>query len=77
MLQIERVSGIVPPANLLLDSAPNLGPLISCWEIKQAQKLLIQKFQDFRSSKAFVTAIFEFVEFPTRYEWFNIRGTVQ
>ncbi len=23
----------VPPNNLLLDSAPNLGPLISCWEI--------------------------------------------
>jgi hypothetical protein len=27
--------------------------------------------------KLFVSAIFEFVKFPTRYEWSNIRGTVQ
>jgi hypothetical protein len=39
--------------------------------------LLIQKCQDFRGCKAFVSAIFEFVKFPTRYEWSNIRGTVQ
>ncbi len=25
----------VPPGHLLLDSAPNLGPLISCWEINK------------------------------------------
>jgi hypothetical protein len=30
--------------------------------------------QDFRGSKAFVSAIFEFVKFPMRYEWSNIRG---
>jgi hypothetical protein len=38
--------------------------------------LLIQKCQDFRSSKAFVSAIFEFVKFPTSYEWSNIRRPV-
>jgi hypothetical protein len=37
----------------------------------------MQKCQDFRGSKAFVSAIFEFVKFPTRYEWSKIRGTVQ
>ncbi len=39
--------------------------------------MLIQKCQDFRGSKAFVSALFEFVMLPTRYEWSNIRGTVQ
>ncbi len=41
------------------------------------RKLLIQKCQDFRGSKAFVSAIFEFVKFPTGYEWSNIRRPVQ
>jgi hypothetical protein len=54
--------------------------------------LLIQKCQDFRGSKGIVSGIFEFVKFPTRYEWsgifefvkfptryewFKIMGTVQ
>ncbi len=34
---------------------------------KQVRKLLMQKCQDFRGSKAFVSAIFEFVKFATRY----------
>jgi hypothetical protein len=67
----------LPPDHLLLDIAPNLGPLISRWEINQVRKLLIQKCQDFRGSKAFVQQFFEFVKVPTRYEWSNIRGTVQ
>jgi hypothetical protein len=54
---------MVPHDHLLLDSALNLGPLISCWEINKLKKLLIQKCQDFRGSKAFVSAIFEFVKF--------------
>ncbi len=37
---------------------------------------LIQKCQDFKGSKAFVSAIFEFVKFPTRYEWSNMRRPV-
>ncbi len=48
----------IPPDHLLLDSAPNLGPLISRWE----------KCQDFRGSKPYVSAIFEFVKSPMRYE---------
>ncbi len=63
------------PNHLLLNSAPNLGPLISRWEINKFRKL-IQKCQDFRGS-AFVSAIIEFVKFPTRYEWSNIRRPVQ
>jgi hypothetical protein len=39
--------------------------------------LLIQKCQDFRGSEAFVSAIFEFVKFPTRYACSNIRRLVQ
>jgi hypothetical protein len=31
--QLIRVFKFVPPVHLLLDSAPNLGPLISRWEI--------------------------------------------
>jgi hypothetical protein len=39
--------------------------------------LLIQKCQDFRGSKAFVSVISEFVKFPTRYEWSDIKRPVQ
>ncbi len=48
----------VPPDHLLLDSFPNLGPLVSRWEINKFKKLPIQKCHDFRRSKAFVPAIF-------------------
>ncbi len=41
------------------------------------RKLLMQKCQDFRTSKAFVSAIFEVVKFPRRYQWSKIRDTVQ
>jgi hypothetical protein len=44
---------------------------------QQVRKLLIQKRQDLRRSKAFVPSIFELVKFPTIYAWSNIRGTVQ
>ncbi len=69
------ITGITPD-HLLLYSAPNLGPLISLRN-QQVRKMLIQKCEDFKGSKAFVSAIFEFVKFPTRYEWCNIKGTVQ
>ncbi len=68
---------MVTPDHVLLDSAPKLGPLISRWEVKKFENFLIQKCQDFRGSEAFFSAIFEFVEFPTRYEWSNIRRPVQ
>jgi hypothetical protein len=32
----------------------------------------MENCQDFRGSNAFGSAIFEFVKFPTRYEWSNI-----
>jgi hypothetical protein len=66
-----------PYNHLLLDSAPNRGPLISHWEIYKFENLLIQKCQDFRGSKAFVSAIFEFVMFPTGCDWSNIRRPIQ
>jgi hypothetical protein len=45
----------LPPDHLLLDSTPNLEPLRSRWELMQVLKLLKQKCQDFRGSKAFVS----------------------
>jgi hypothetical protein len=64
--------------HLLLDSAPNLGPLIQYLvDILTSSKIADTKCQDFRCSKAFVSAIFEFVKVPTRYEWSNIRRPVQ
>ncbi len=54
---------LVPSDHLLLDSAPNLGPLISCWEINKLEncwyksvrilevlKLLFQQFLNLSSS---------------------------
>jgi hypothetical protein len=38
---------------------------------KSRSKIADTKVQDFTDSKAFVSAIFEFVKFPTRYEWSN------
>ncbi len=55
---------------LILDHSYLVGKLT-------VRKLLIHKFQNFRGSKAFVSASFEFVEFPTKYEWSNIRRPVQ
>ncbi len=55
---------------LILDHSYLVGKLTN-------SKLLIQKCQDFRGSKVFVSAIFEFVKFPTIYEWSKIWGTVQ
>jgi hypothetical protein len=65
------------PDHLLLDSAQNLGPLIYLVGKLTGSKIAVIKGQDFRGSKAFVSAIYEFVKFPTRYEWSNIRGIVQ
>jgi hypothetical protein len=66
----------LPPDHLLFDSAPNFGPLISRWEMNKFENCWYKR-QDFRGSKAFVSTIFEFVKFPTRYEWSNIKWPVQ
>jgi hypothetical protein len=55
--------------HLILDHSYIVGKLTS-------SKIADQKCQDFKGSKAFVSAIFELVKYPTRYEWSNIRGTV-
>jgi hypothetical protein len=53
----------VPPDHLLLDSAPNLGPLIFRWEIDKFENFR-HKCQDFRGSKAFVSANFWICQVP-------------
>jgi hypothetical protein len=65
------------PDHLLLDSAPNLGPLISRSEINKFENCSCTSVRILEVLNAFVSAIFEFVEFPTRYEWSNIRRPVQ
>jgi hypothetical protein len=63
-LWIWRLSVFIPPDHLLLDSAPNLGPLISRWKMKkyenswyksvrilEALKLLYQQFLNLSSSQ--------------------------
>jgi hypothetical protein len=68
----------LPPDHLLLDSAPNLGPLISRWEINKFENCLYKSVRILEVlKKAFVSTNFEFVKFPTRYEWSNIRRPVQ
>jgi hypothetical protein len=64
------------PDHLFLNSAPNLGLHISLGN-EQVRELLIQKCQDLRGSKAFVSAILEVANFPKIYEWSNIRRPVQ
>jgi hypothetical protein len=40
-------------------------------------KIAETKVSGYKGSKVFVSAIFEFVDFPTRYEWSNITRLVQ
>jgi hypothetical protein len=58
--------------------APNLGPLISRWKINKFENCW---FKSVRISevytKAFVSAVYEFVKLPMRYEWSSIRRLVQ
>ncbi len=53
----------VPHDHLLLDSVPNLGPLISRWELEKFKNCWNKSF---RTSKilTLVSAIFELVKFP-------------
>jgi hypothetical protein len=69
------VTEIVPPDHLLLDSAPNIGPLIPWWKLDKLKNCWNKSFRTFKIL-TLVSAIFEPVNFPTRYEWFKIRGTV-
>ncbi len=61
------------PNHLLLDRSPNIGPLISCWELGKFKYFWNKSF---RTSKilTLLSAIFELVNFPTRYEWSKIRA---
>ncbi len=56
---------------LILDHSYLVGKLTS------SSKIADTKCQNFRSSKVFVSALFEFVKFPTKYELSNIRRPVQ
>jgi hypothetical protein len=64
----ERIE--TPSDHLWLDSAPNLRPLVSRWEIN--------KFENcwYKNVRILEVLLFKFVKFPTRYEWFKIRVTV-
>ncbi len=64
----------IPPDHLSLDMSPNIGPLISRWELDKFKNRWNKSFKT--SSDNFVSAIFKLVNFPTRYELSKIRGTV-
>ncbi len=62
--KVRKMKYRVPPDHQLLDSAPNFGPLISCWEINKFEncwyksvrflevlKLLFQQFLNLSSSQ--------------------------
>ncbi len=49
----------VTPDHQLLDSVPNLGPLISRWEINKIENFWYKSVRILKGSKAFVSAIFE------------------
>ncbi len=63
---LTRETGIlcitVPSDHLVLDSAPNLGPLISRWEINKFKNCWYKSVRILE--EAFVSAIFEFVKVP-------------
>ncbi len=59
---------MLPPGHILLDSAPNLGPLIFSWEINKFEncwyksvriieilKLLVQQFLNLSSSQRYMS----------------------
>ncbi len=64
-------TGKSTPHHLLLDSAPNLGPLRSRWEINKFENCWHRSVRILEILKLF-SSIFEFVKFPTRYEWSNV-----
>ncbi len=70
-------SVLVPPDHLLLDSAPNLGPLISCWEINKFENCWYKSVEILDVLKLLFQQFFDFVKFPTKYVWSNIRRPVQ
>jgi hypothetical protein len=67
----------LPPDILLLDRSPNIGPLITRWDLTSSK--IADQNRSFRTSKilTLVSAIFELVNFPTSNEWSNIKGPVQ
>ncbi len=68
----------IPPDHLLLDSATNLGPLISRWEINKLKNCWYKSVMILEVlNKLLFQQLFKFVKFPTRYEWSKIRSTVQ
>ncbi len=66
-----------PPDHLLMDRFPNIGPLISHGNLAYSNNAETKGFRTSKNPDSFVSAIFEFVNFPTRYEWSKIRGSVQ
>ncbi len=65
------------PNHVLLDSAPNIGPLISRWEL---DKFKTFRKKIFRTSKILTHLYQQFSNLlisTTRYEWYKIRGTGQ
>ncbi len=65
------------PDHLLLDSAPNLGPLISRREINKFENFWYESVRILEVLKLLFQQFLNLSKFRTRYEWSNIRRHVQ
>ncbi len=74
---MKRVS-LLPRDHLLLDSAPNLGPLISRWEINDFETCWYKSVRILEVLKLLFQQIMNLtIKFPPRYERSNIKRPVQ
>jgi hypothetical protein len=71
-----RVEAGVPHDYLLLDSAPNIGPLISRWELDEFKNSWNNSFRTFKIQKLLYQQLSNLF-ISQRYEWSKIRDTVQ
>jgi hypothetical protein len=67
----------LPPDNLLLDRSPNIGPIISCWELDKFKSCRNKSLEPLKSWHFCINNIRTCFNFTTSYEGSKIRGTVQ
>jgi hypothetical protein len=58
---------IITPDHQFLDRSPNIGPLISCWELNKFKNCWNKSFRTSKVLTLLLSAIFELVDFPMRW----------
>jgi hypothetical protein len=75
---LQRETGLyIPPNHLLSDRSPNIGPLKSLWELDKFKNCWNKSFRTSKILTLLNQQFSNFLDFPPRYEWSKIRGTVQ